>query len=130
MDPDQETRAPLCGQRHLLGLFAILLLSHTCAARQPSRSTQTNESDFLRCVNPTTQSRAECMGLIVKQVGQGKLVHQEAEQPVPHRRGKGVRQPHEVSVDNAKYGSVSMRAFNARTKRLYEITLSQELLDP
>jgi V8-like Glu-specific endopeptidase len=116
--------------QHLFAFFALVLTGTICSAYQDSRSVKAEEPDFLRCVSTAGKpSPPECYGITVKQLGKGKLVRQAIAQPVVHRRVKGVRLPREIPLESARYGSVTMRAFNASTKLLYEITLSQELLD-
>jgi V8-like Glu-specific endopeptidase len=130
MDLHQHDRVRLFGYQCILLLVEVLALLALFSACRRSRSMNAKDADFVNCVSPATQSsRTDCAGLNVKQVGQGTLVEEEAEQPVLHRRTKGTRQPHEVPVDDARYGSVSMRAFNGSTKIVYEVTLSQALLD-
>jgi hypothetical protein len=67
--------------------------------------------------------------VVVKIAGQGTLVAEQVTDPVIHRRGKGTRVPKESPAGTMHYGTMSMRGFNATTGVVYEVSLSEAMLE-
>ena len=84
---------------------------------------------LLRCLSREPSANQVCDGLTVKVVGHGTLVTEQVTPPIVRRHVKGTRVPREKPAEDMKYGTVSMRGFNAATRVVYEVTLSEEVLE-
>src|SRR5262245_55887775 len=131
---DVRTRQPFrpvafrCSSLPISLAFFFLMTTLAACSLWPDK--KATGPDFLRCLNPSAQpSQVDCNGLTVKVVGRGTLTDELAAAPVVRRRVIGAHRPNEATVERARYGTVSLRGFNANTGLVYEITLSQSLLD-